>query len=54
MPPDFARGPDLSEPSPPVQPTLMELFLAFSSMSLAGFGGVLGWAGAASSISIAG
>src|SRR2546421_5168145 len=44
MPPDFARGPDLSEPSPPVQPTLMELFLAFSRMSLAGFGGVLGWA----------
>jgi chromate transporter len=44
MPPDFARGPDLSEPSPPVQPTLMELFLAFSKMSLAGFGGVLGWA----------
>ena len=44
MPPDFARGPDLSEPSPPVQPTLMELFLAFAKMSLAGFGGVLYWA----------
>jgi len=44
MPPDFAREPDLSEPSPPVQPTLVELFLAFSKMSLAGFGGVLVWA----------
>src|ERR1043166_5558834 len=42
--PASATGPELSEPTPPVQPTLMELFLAFAKMSLAGFGGVLGWA----------
>jgi chromate transporter len=39
-----ATGPELFEPIPPVQPTLTELFLAFAKMSLAGFGGVLGWA----------
>jgi chromate transporter len=42
--PDSAAGPDLSEPNPPIQPTLVELFWAFAKMSLAGFGGVLGWA----------
>jgi chromate transporter len=42
--PDSALEPDLSASRPPVQPTLMELFLAFAKMSLAGFGGVLGWA----------
>ncbi|MGY3443986.1 chromate transporter [Bradyrhizobium sp. USDA 4473] len=33
-----------SDPSPPNQPGLFELFLAFAKMSLAGFGGVLVWA----------
>jgi chromate transporter len=42
--PDSTREPDLSAPRPPGQPTLMELFWAFAKMSLAGFGGVLGWA----------
>ena len=44
MPPDssevVAAAPDLSK-SPP---TLVELFVAFAKMSLAGFGGVLVWA----------
>jgi chromate transporter len=44
MPPDSsevaAAAPDLSK-SPP---TLVELFVAFAKMSLAGFGGVLVWA----------
>src|SRR5215475_9121987 len=42
--PASAPEPDLSAPNPPVQPTLLELFLTFTKMSLAGFGGVLGWA----------
>src|SRR5690242_8791604 len=42
--PASTAGPDLSEPVSPVQPTLLELFLAFAKMSLAGFGGVLVWA----------
>ncbi len=48
MPPEFppvaAPAPDASAPSPPHQPGLLELFLAFAKMSLAGFGGVLVWA----------
>jgi chromate transporter len=43
-PPGPATGPELFAPIPPVQPTLTKLFLAFAKMSLAGFGGVLGWA----------
>ncbi|MHC2439589.1 chromate transporter [Bradyrhizobium sp. USDA 4451] len=48
MPPEFppvaAPAPDAFDPSPPNQPGLFELFLAFAKMSLAGFGGVLVWA----------
>lgn len=40
--PGSASGPELPHASAP--PTLLELFLAFAKMSLAGFGGVLGWA----------
>jgi len=36
--------PDIPAPYPPLQPGLIELFLAFAKMSLAGFGGVLVWA----------
>ena len=43
-PPVAAPAPDVSAPSPPHQPGLLELFLAFAKMSLAGFGGVLVWA----------
>ncbi|MBR1125347.1 chromate transporter [Bradyrhizobium lablabi] len=41
--PAAAPGPDIPTPHP-VQPGLLELFLAFAKMSLAGFGGVLVWA----------
>ena len=46
-------GPAVSPPTPnaspeaapaPAQPTIAELFLAFATMSLSGFGGVLAWA----------
>ena len=43
-PPVAAPAPAPSAPSPPHQPGLLELFLAFAKMSLAGFGGVLVWA----------
>src|SRR5246127_2589703 len=43
-PPAAAPAPDASVPSQPLQPGLLELFLAFAKMSLAGFGGVLVWA----------
>ena len=47
MPQDFspaaAPAPD-TPPSPPNPPGLLELFIAFAKMSLAGFGGVLVWA----------
>ena len=36
--------PEIPAPRPPVHPGLLELFLAFAKMSLAGFGGVLVWA----------
>jgi chromate transporter len=36
--------PEIPAPHPPVQPGLLELFLTFAKMSLAGFGGVLVWA----------
>ncbi|WGS22407.1 MULTISPECIES: chromate transporter [unclassified Bradyrhizobium] len=45
MPPDSSP---VAAPAPdaplPCQPSLLELFLAFAKMSLAGFGGVLVWA----------
>jgi chromate transporter len=48
MPPDSppvaAPAPDLPATTPPLQPGLFELFIAFAKMSLAGFGGVLIWA----------
>ena len=48
MPPDSppvaAPAPDLPISTPPLQPGLFELFIAFAKMSLAGFGGVLIWA----------
>src|SRR6266566_9813782 len=48
MPPDSppvaAPAPDLPAPTPPSPPGLVELFVAFAKMSLAGFGGVLYWA----------
>ena len=37
-------GAGYSRPNPPIQPGLLELFVAFAKMSLAGFGGVLVWA----------
>jgi chromate transporter len=37
-------APDISTATPPTQPGLLELFVAFAKMSLAGFGGVLVWA----------
>src|ERR1700680_4654919 len=45
MPPDSPPGALLAPNSPAfVPPTLIELFVAFAKMSLAGFGGVLVWA----------
>jgi len=43
FPPATAPGPERPA-TPPSQPGLAELFLAFAKMSLAGFGGVLVWA----------
>ena len=43
FPPATAPGPERPT-TPPSQPGLAELFLAFAKMSLAGFGGVLVWA----------
>src|SRR5256714_1025078 len=43
-PPAAARAPDIPASTPPIQPGLIELFVAFAKMSLAGFGGVLYWA----------
>src|SRR3569833_3163819 len=40
-PPAAVAAPELPTPVPP---SLLELFLAFAKMSLAGFGGVLVWA----------
>src|SRR3982751_6741715 len=37
-------APDIPASIPPNQPGLLELFVAFAKMSLAGFGGVLVWA----------
>jgi chromate transporter len=42
-PPAAVPAPD-SSPPPPTPPGLLELFIAFAKMSLAGFGGVLVWA----------
>jgi chromate transporter len=45
MPSDSPTAPVLEPEIPaPVRPGLLELFLAFAKMSLAGFGGVLVWA----------
>jgi len=48
MPPDSkpaaVPAPDIPASVPPNQPGLLELFVAFAKMSLAGFGGVLVWA----------
>jgi len=43
-PPAAVPAPDLPALTPPNQPGLLELFVAFAKMSLAGFGGVLVWA----------
>ena len=43
-PPVAVPAPDLPASTPPIQPGLLELFVAFAKMSLAGFGGVLYWA----------
>ena len=43
-PPAATPRPDLSPATPPIQPGLLELFVAFAKMSTAGFGGVLVWA----------
>ena len=43
-PPAAVPAPDIPASTPPIQPGLIELFLAFAKMSLAGFGGVLYWA----------
>jgi chromate transporter len=43
-PPAAVPAPDIPLLSPPNQPGLAELFVAFAKMSLAGFGGVLVWA----------
>jgi len=43
-PPAAVPAPDLRNQNPPIQPGLLELFVAFAKMSLAGFGGVLVWA----------
>ena len=42
--PAAVPAPDISLPPPPTPPGLLELFIAFAKMSLAGFGGVLVWA----------
>jgi chromate transporter len=38
-----SSAPDSSASRPPIQPTLAELFIAFATISLSGFGGVLAW-----------
>src|SRR3954471_5780469 len=43
-PPAAVPAPDTPTATPPIQPGLLELFVAFAKMSLAGFGGVLVWA----------
>src|SRR6202140_766293 len=43
-PPAAVAAPDIPASIPPNQPGLIELFVAFAKMSLAGFGGVLVWA----------
>jgi len=43
-PPAATPAPDSPAPTPPSPPGLIELFVAFAKMSLAGFGGVLVWA----------
>src|ERR1700733_6734698 len=40
-PPAAVAAPDIPASIPPIQPGLLELFVAFAKMSLAGFGGVM-------------
>ena len=42
--PAAVPAPDIPTATPLIQPGLLELFVAFAKMSLAGFGGVLVWA----------
>ena len=44
LPPAALPAPDIPTSSAPTPPGLLELFVAFAKMSLAGFGGVLVWA----------
>src|SRR3979411_1695014 len=44
MPPESASAPLASPEFAAAAPSLLELFMAFAKMSLAGFGGVLVWA----------
>src|ERR1700724_901803 len=44
MPPESASAPVASPEFAAAAPSLLELFMAFAKMSLAGFGGVLVWA----------
>src|ERR1700709_334747 len=43
-PPAALPAPEIPSASAPTPPGLLELFIAFAKMSLAGFGGVLVWA----------
>src|SRR3954471_14014941 len=43
-PPAAVPAPDTPTATPPIQPSLIALFVAFAKMSLAGLGGVLVWA----------
>jgi chromate transporter len=44
LPPVAVPAPDIPSSTPSTPPGLVELFVAFAKMSLAGFGGVLVWA----------
>ncbi|MGH6755519.1 MAG: chromate transporter, partial [Bradyrhizobium sp.] len=44
FPPAAVPAAELATAIPPIPPGLLELFVAFAKMSLAGFGGVLVWA----------
>jgi chromate transporter len=43
-PPSINPQPSPASPSQPARPSLAELFIAFATISLSGFGGVLAWA----------
>jgi chromate transporter len=42
-PPTANHLPTVSDPPPQLRPSLAELFIAFATISLSGFGGVLAW-----------